>query len=120
MDYSYIAPDAILGEYLQLLFFGFFGLSTLFLIALFALSYKYKIIIPLLSYMGASSIPFCFGIASKYFVVTKTCVSSQQCDGMSIIALFMYFFVNGLLALSFWNLRSKQERAAAVAPSRAA
>lgn len=118
MSFINVAPEVLLSEYFQLLFFGFFGVSTLFLVLLFALSYRYKKIIPLLSYMGASSIPFCFGIASKYFVVVRDC-KVGWCDSIPLMALFMYFFVNGMLALGFWVLRSRQERAGAVAPVRA-
>ena len=108
----------ILKEYFALLFFGTFGLSTLFLIALFLLSYKYKKIIALLSYMGAATIPFWFGIASRYMYDEKICTElmlsangAHECDHTALAAFFVYFFVNGILALGFWVLRSRQEAA---------
>ncbi len=116
MDYS-VVVQGIIKDYFNLLFYGTFSISTLFLLILFALSYRYKRIILLLSYMGAAAIPFCFGIASKYFYDMKVCTPGQ-CDHKAIIAFFVYFFVNGLLALGFWVLRSRQERAAAIAPAK--
>ncbi len=117
MDYSVVVRD-ILKDYFDLLFYGTFSISTLFLLLLFALSYRYKIIIRLLSHMGAAAIPFCFGITSKYFYDGYVCTAGTPCDRHALVAFFVYFFVNGLLALGFWVLRSRQERAVDVSPAR--
>ena len=101
----------ILTDYFELLFYGTFSLSTLFLIFLFGLSYKYKKIVSLLAYMGAAAIPFWFGIASRYFSELRFC-TAERCDVDALIAFFVYFFVNGMLALGFWVLRARQEKEA--------
>jgi hypothetical protein len=119
VEYSVVVRE-IVKDYFDLLFYGTFSISTLFLLLLFALSYRYKIIIRLLSYMGAAAIPFWFGIASKYFYDGYVCAPGAVCDRHAIVAFFVYFFVNGLLALGFWVLRSRQERAVAVSPARPA
>lgn len=110
MDYK-----VILQTYFELLFYGVFGLSTLFLIAVYVASYRWRSAIAFLSYLGVASIPFCFGAASRYFYEESQCGPGAACSNIQVLAFMVYFFVNGSLALHFWAKRRREERAAKVA-----
>ncbi len=112
MDYK-----VILQTYFELLFYGVFGVSTLFLIAVYVASYRWKQAISFLSYLGVASIPFCFGAASRYFYEESLCGRGPSCSNIQILAFIVYFFVNGSLALHFWAKRRREERALRVPPS---
>lgn len=105
MDYR-----QILHTYLELLFFGVFGLSTLFLIATYVASYKWPKLILFLSYLGVASIPLLFGAISRYFYEQSKWHNSLEYSNPQVLALCVYFAINGSLALHFWAKRVREHR----------
>ncbi len=105
MDYK-----QILQTYFELLFYGVFGLSTLFLIATYIASYKWPKLIAALSYLGVSSIPLLFGAISRYFFEQYRSSNPVEYNNPQVLALCVYFFVNGSLALHFWAKRVREHR----------
>lgn len=100
----------ILQTYFELLFFGVFGLSTLFLIGTYVASYKWPKLISVLSYLGVASIPLLFGAISRYFFEQFRWTSAIEYNNPQVLALCVYFLVNGSLALHFWSKRVREYR----------
>lgn len=105
MDYR-----QILQTYFELLFYGVFGLSTLFLIATYIASYKWPKLISFLSYLGVASIPMLFGAISRYFFEQYRWTSAAEYSNPQVLALCVYFFINGSVALHFWSKRVREHR----------